>query len=322
MHNNILLYPSLTEELSKKIRFQKKKYEFFYENREGEEHELIDEPAEMSPSICIIKDEKGVWTQDDYNLGFRRSYCLRTYKCLFGPNGIASVNTKLGLAIIWTSADSKQRGVIPICEFGVDAKTLERAGDNTIIDADVEYTFQKAQLRGEVTLSTVVYVAKVGRINEGEEHLANHNGYILGELDSFIIKLDGTGSMFPVFEVMEKGQPLWYVKCDWIDPTIDSFSDYVSINLNKAHKNYKFIDQSQKTFNSQLLVEIIASAISIIVEKVRSESAYWEQILNNESLERGSVGQVIYYFAETLEWDLSSPETVSLCARKFFDQRM
>ena len=29
MHNNILLYPSLTEELSKKIRFQKKKYEFF-----------------------------------------------------------------------------------------------------------------------------------------------------------------------------------------------------------------------------------------------------------------------------------------------------
>lgn len=44
--------------------------------------------------------------------------------------------------------------------------------------------------------------------------------------------------------------------------------------------------------------------------------------MGNDSLEQGSVGQALYYFMETLGWDLSTPEAVSLSVRKFFDQRM
>lgn len=313
MANGILLYPSLNDDLISKIRFQKKKFNFFYTDKNDEEYDLVDEPIEAMSSINVIKDENGVWTQDDNNLCFRRKYCLRTFQCLFGENGIVCSNAKLGIGIQWTSPDSKQRGVVPIGTFSVE---------DQIIEVEAEKFFGKAQLRGEVNFSTVLYIAEEGVPTEDEMHLANTVGYILGELDSYTIKLDGSSSTFPIFEVYEPGQPLWYIKCDWLDPTVDSMADSVSINLNTAHKNYAYINRDEKTFDSQLLSEIMASAITLLIEKVRLETGAWEQVMQGDGLEQGSVGQAIYYFMETLEWDLSSPESVSLCARKFFDQRM
>lgn len=313
MANSILLFPSLNDELISRIRFQKQRFNFFYTDKNEEEYELVDEPIEAMSLINAIKDERGVWTQDDNNLCFRRKYCLRTFQCLFGENGIACSDALLGLGIQWTSPDSRQRGVISIGTFG--------AGDQ-ILEVEAEKKFGKAQLRGEVNFSTILYIAKAGNPTESEMHLANTEGYVLGELDSYTIKLDGTSSTFPIYEVSEPGQPLWYLKCDWYDPTADSMADCVSINFNTAHKNYAYLDRENKNYDSQLLAEIMASAITLLIEKVRLEQGYWEQIMQGESLETGSVGQAIYYFMETLEWDLSSPESTSLSARKFFDQRI
>lgn len=313
MANSILLYPSLNEDLINKIRFQKQKFYFYYTDKDDEEYELLDEPIEALSSIYCIKDDSGIWTQDDNNLCLRRKYSMRTFHCLFGENGIACSDAKLGLAIRWTSSDSRQRGVVRIGEFGIN---------DQIMETEVEKKFGKAQLRGTVNFTTVIYIAEAGHPKDNEKHLANTNGYILGDLDNFIIKLDGSSSSFPVFEVSEPGQPLWYVKCDWIDPTSESFSESVSINLNTAHKNYAYIDRTKKQFDSQLLVEILASALTLIIEKVRHEPGYWDQIIQGNDLEQGSVGQAIFHFMDTLEWDLSTPDAVSLCARKFFDQRM
>lgn len=310
--NNIRLFPFLNDELRKKIRFQKKAFTFYYHDRNHKEHILQDEPMEAFSAIFCIKDENGIWTQDDYDLCLKRRYCLRTFQCLFGENGLACKSAKLGLAMIWSSADSRQRGVIPIATFSYT---------DQIVEAIAVKEFDIAQLRGEVNFSTVLYIAESGTPEMTERHLANTNGYVLGELDNYTIKLDGNGSTFPIFEVSEPGQPLWYVRCDWTDPTSDSFADCISINLNTAHKNYRYIDRKQKTYDPQLLSEIMASAITVIVEEVRL-SAYWDAVIGNENLEQGSVGQAVYYFKETLEWNLSTPATVSLCARKFFDQRM
>lgn len=313
MSNNILLFPSLNDEIISRIRFQKQRFHFFYTDKNDEEFELIDEPIEAMSSINAIKDENGVWTQDDNNLCFRRKYLLRTFQCLFGENGIACSDALLGLAIQWTSPDSRQRGLVPIGTFGISDQILE---------VEAEKKFNKAQLRGEVNFSTILYIAKAGHPEENETHLANTEGYVLGELDSYTIKLDGSSSSFPIYEVSEPGQPLWYLKCDWYDPTADAMADCVSINFNTAHKNYSFLDREDKNFDSQLLSEIMASAITLLIEKVRLEQGYWEQIMQGDSLENGSVGQAIYYFMETLEWDLSSPESTSLSVRKFFDQRI
>ena len=139
MANDILLFPSLSDELAKKVRFQKSKFSFFYTDKNNDEHELKDEPLEALSSIICIKDEDGEWDQDQNNFGFQRRYLLRTFQCLFGENGIACKNAILGMAIIWTSSDSKQRGVIPIGTF---------TNNDQIMEAVAEKTFGQAQLRG------------------------------------------------------------------------------------------------------------------------------------------------------------------------------
>lgn len=312
MATNISLFPTLNAELLGKIRFQPSPYEFYYV-RDDQEFILNADVMDGSSLLHKIVDEEGIWTPDDYSLCIRRKYSLRTYQNLFGENGIACKNAILGLAMMWTSADSKQRGVIQIGEI-----------KNSMDDLDfmLDYEFIKAQLRGSVEFTTIIYIKIAGTPSWDEGHLANEYGCILGEFDKFVIKLDGTGSVFPVYEVKEPGQPLWYIKCDWDDPTYEQFAECVSININTAHKNYKYLDKTKRTFNESLLQEIMANALCIIITKLKEQDNYWDATINGDDLQSGSVSEAIYYFISTLEWDISTPEKMSLSIRKFFDQRM
>ena len=46
MSSNIMLYPSLNDEMMGKIRFQKQKYKFFYTDIYDEEYELCEEAVD------------------------------------------------------------------------------------------------------------------------------------------------------------------------------------------------------------------------------------------------------------------------------------
>ncbi|WP_242841987.1 hypothetical protein [Lachnospira multipara] len=302
----------INEEMLKKIRFQCYPYRFYY-IRDEQEYELNSEPIDGSNFVFKLEDSDGIWTPDDYCFGLKRRYTLRTYQCLFGEEGVACNNATLGLAVVWTSGDSKQRGVITVGEITNSQKDLE---------FELNYEFKEAQLRGEVEFTTIIYIKSAGTPLGREEHLANEYGCILGELDKFTIMLDGNGSMFPMYEVYEPSQPLWYAKCEWDDPTYESFNECVSVFINKAHKNYKYLDKTKRTFDEQLLKEIIASALMLVITKLKQEDDYWEESLIGNDLKRGSVSEAVYYFVNTLEWDVSSMETLSLSIRKFLDQRL
>lgn len=308
---DIRLFPTLSDELMEKISFKQTAVSFFYTDSEDEEHDLETEELESS-DIVRVRDRKGIWTVDEYNIGIKQSYSIAGFNHLFGSNGLVCSNSQIGLAVRWLSSDSKQRGVIPVVKAG------EKDSD---VEAEVSKLFSKAQLRGDVTFETILYIAEGGSPTPEEQHLANTEGYILGILSRFVLRLDGRGSVFPIYENMKKGEPLWEVKCDWNDPTTDLFEDTVSVNLNKLHKNYKFIDRTQKTFNEQLFIEIMSSALVVIIEELR-KSGYWEQIISNDSLREGSVGQAIFYFKDCLGWDLSSSSSISHDARLYFDKRM
>lgn len=312
MAANISLFPTLNEDLLRKIRFQPSLYEFYYV-RDDQEFPLRAEAIDGSVTLHKIIDDDGIWSPDDYNLCLKRHYSLRTYQCLFGENGIACKNAVLGLALMWTSADSKQRGVIPIG----DIKNSQRD-----IDMNRNYEFLVAQLRGDVEFTTVIYLKNAGTPLWNEEHLANEYGCLLGEIDKFVIKLDGNGSVFPMYEVHEPSQPLWYIKCDWDDPTYEQFSECVSIYINSAHKNYKYLDKTMKRFDEQLIKEIMSSALIVIITKLKEQENYWQATTIGDDLQKGSVSEAIYYFINTLGWDVSTPEAMSLSIRKFFDQRM
>lgn len=315
----IFLYPSLTDEIRDSI-FQAKKYNFSYTDHDSQERDLEYEASEISSSVNCLKTD-GIWSAEKYGLHVRRSIALRKYRNLFGPDGLACRNAKLGVSLVWTSPDSRQRGAFPVVVFGVNEEQLSANRDHTFADGEVDFTFASAKIRGDVRFALVLHIAEKGTPSEEETHLANEAGFVLGEFDSFVLRIDGTGSLFPVFEVHKKDQPLWYVRCDWTDPISDAFSESVSININAAHKNFKFIDRKQKTFCPQLLVEVMSAALCCMIEKLRSEK-YLDQILGDDEMESGSVGEVVRYFSNTLEWDFSSPDALSLSTRKFFDRRL
>lgn len=315
----IFLYPSLTDSIKDEI-FQAKKYIFSYTNQDGVERDLDYEVSDASSVVNCLRTD-GVWSADSYNLFVRRTIALKNFRRLFGPNGLACRNARLGLSLVWTSPDSRQRGAEHLVEFGVTEEEFARTRDHTFTECEVDLEFHAAKIRGDINFSIILYIAKAGSPAKNETHLANEEGLVLGTFDSFTLRIDGSGSLFPVFEVYEKNQPLWYVRCDWTDPTSDQFSESVSININTAHKNYKFIDRSQKTFCAQLLTEVMSSALCCIIEKIRSEK-YLDQILGDDEMESGSVGEVVRYFANTLGWDFSTPDKLSLSTRQFFDGRL
>ena len=310
MATNIALFPTLNENMMAKIRFQTSEYEFFYVH-EDLEYPLNIEEIDGSISNYKIVDNNGIWTPDDFNLGVKRTYSLRTYQGLFGPTGVACKDATLGIAILWTSSSSKQRGVIEVGQF-----------NNSMVDRSfsVNYEFADAQLRGSVDFTTVIYLKDTGMPTREESHLANSFGVVLGELDKFTVILDGSGSVFPIYEIDEPGQPLWKVKCEWDDPSEDLFADTVAIYINRGHRNYKYLDRSKpRIYNEQLLHEIMASALGIIITKLKQDETSWAAITNNEDLQVGSVSEAVSYFITTLEWDVSTPENLSLSIRKFFE---
>ena len=313
MANSLPLFPVLSDERRNKIRYMiTEDYQFSYTNNEESYHLETDETAEGSGVYKLI-DQEGDWSPDVHNLCVHRRGQLSSISGLFGKYGIVCSNAVIGVATIWTSSDSKQRGAIEVGEI---------KNTDAISRLELDYEFDVAQLRGRVDFSTILYVKKAGTPNKEERHLANTYGCLLGELDRISVLLDGNGSVFPIYEVYEPDQPLWYVRCTWEDPTFDQFVDCVSLIINTAHHNYRFLDKKRKSYDEQLMLEIMASALTIIISELKEDPNYWDETVNGNSLQRGSVSEAVNYFIKTHGWDVTSIESLSISIHKFFDQKV
>lgn len=313
MNIPLVFYPELTREMIDKIGFQAFDYELEYTNGAAK-YSLKTSPVDSSSYIheYLIEDDKSEWTADQYDLCLKRQTVINKPEFLFGENGVACRNSELGLALMWTSKTSNQQGVEIISGFKYSPEKLT---------ADIEYVFPAGQLRGKVKFQTVLFLKTPGQRIEKEDHLANESGIILGSLDDYTIVIDGKGSVFPIVEVSEASQPLWWVECYWNDPMDDLFDDEnVVVCLNKAHTNYPMLKLEDGLSGSPMLVDIIADAIQIIIQKAK-ESDSWEEVIKGKNMETGSIAKAIHYFIETFSLDYSSPEKLALTIRRDFDKR-
>jgi hypothetical protein len=309
MNLDINLYPIIDDELYEKIGFFCEDYEFYYKYN-GDIRDLRGESDQLNREIKIV-DDNCRWDPNLNNLFFYRHISLKNSTFLFGEGGIADLDAVLGVAVIWFSKTSKKRGVFKVGEI--------KATDN-LCDFKAEGAFNPGELRGKVNFQTVVYLKKVVKKNIG--FYADSIGTILGTLDNTSIIIDGKGSVFPVVEVSEPSMPLWYVECNWEDPTIDGFDeDNVSICINKANKKYKLLDLEEKFLESPYLIEIIAGSLEIIINKLKM-GEYWDEIIKGENLEDGSIGQAVYYFIKTFNWEHDGPDKLAISIRRDFENRM
>lgn len=299
--------------LFEKIGFFATEYEFSYHKEQTEiplETKLNDIMNPNSNTLQVY-DEDCNWYADVFDLIIRRKLEIRNPSFLFGSRGIAHEESELGIALMWMSKTSNQRGTFQINHFTCGVQSLS---------FDIEKIFFPGILTGTIDLQTVLYLKKPAVNNTA--NFAEDSGIILGILDHFKIIIDGKGSVFPIVEVNEPSQPLWYVKCDWTDPLIDGFDEEnVSLCINRANPNYDSLKIENGLQGSPLFMEVIAGALQTIVQKIVL-SPEWVDIMNGRNIEDGSIGQAVYYFISNFGWDTSTPERLALSIRKDIESRL
>ena len=151
--------------------------------------------------------------------------------------------------------------------------------------------------------------------------MGNKEGLVLGVLNSNRIQLDDNTPVFPIFEE-ECGpdKPLWSIDIFWDDPASSPFEESFRIALNKKNKNYKYLDKTNRKYDDYLINEIVASALTTLVLKLKENTDDWNKMENNEDIEIGSVSYVIHYFKHVLNMDFDNPLSISECFRKYFEQ--
>lgn len=307
MSVSVLFHNILDEKLLNMIGFGAQPLEASYTNNDYETIYMSVEPLEGQEYTYEIVDPRVQFDPELYDLKLHQRIEISNPHFLFGDNGIVCKDSVLGIAFRWMSKESAQRKVYPVKEL------FPENGSSQVINIDI--TIPKGSLRGRVTFQIVLYLVSAGKASK---HIVP--GTILGILDSRQIMFDGDSSLFPIVEVDEPLKPLWWVICDFIDPMVDEFNENnVAVVLNKGHKNFRNLKIEKGLSSSPLLIEIIASALQIIIEKVKA-SGEWERIMNNES-EPGSIGEAVYYFLTTFGWDPSSPEALAKTIREDFDSR-
>lgn len=264
-------------------------------------------------NVYSIKDPIKYWNIDTYNIIAEWNIFLNSSDSFFGENGYACKNAMVGIGIIWSSKTSNRRGAFKIGSFSYKESNIPFKYNTS------DY-FSKACLKGEIEFRTVLYIESPGNPNSKELHLANKQGMIVGELGHSTFILDGDASLFPIYNVSLKGEPLWNVSINYEDPNVDLFSECISINLNTANPCYKYIDRSSDDFNCQMLIEVMGAAICVIIENLRKNDSLF--VSQNTAFQEGSISQAVNFFKNHMNFDFSSPEQTSISIRKFLETNL
>ncbi|SDW05967.1 hypothetical protein SAMN05421781_0300 [Marinococcus luteus] len=308
----INFYPTINDKLINKIGLQVEDYKVSYlkGNNVDMETESIRERGKTE-YIQVI-DSSYEWDPVEYGLSIQRKITINNPRFLFGPAGVAPKNAVISLGIIWSCKSVKTRGAKEISQFD--------ATNHSPITFDLKLDFDEGFLKKELKLEMVLYIKKPGELFEGEEMLGNTPGLNLGSIRETTTLLEGNGSIFPVVEVKDSGSPLWWVECSWEDPQEDLFDEEnIKICINKAHQNFSLVyAKAENMLDSPLLLEIIASALQIIIQEVQ-HSDYWENIKKNENNSTGSIGEAVYYFLNMFNWNFTSPRLLSKTIREYLE---
>ena len=301
MRNSISFYPTLNKALLKHLEPQVEKMTAKYSTRFGS-FDLVCNTEDVGINrIISIIDDSGRWSLDEHNLELSGRLILRNTDVLFGLNGLVEEDATLGVALVWKSRPSNIRGSNSI------GTITKGCGDMTF---DFSRAFEAARLRGHVNIAFELYVIKPGN---NKTNLMQ--GISFGELDSFVVMLEGLGSTFTVFEKSEPGEPLWNVDCDWDDPEYSQFSECVKVTINVAHPAW--VLASDEEIRKELLKEIMASSMQVVISELEQEQRdpYGEY-------EMGSVCDAISYLVKKANLDIESNATIAKSIRVYLDKNM
>lgn len=327
---DISTYPSLSDRIMQKnkVSIDKNSYEldFSYDVFEDDETKnRVLKDTNTNSLFYSLYDPQGVWTPDTHNLNVSGSFTIKNPMGLYGESGIAPKESSIGLAIRWCSGTSKKRGVKFIGDIN---KSTERQ------EIPFYVVFDKAELRGSVTFYYELFINSNAVGSQTEQHLANTKGTIIGEIQICILDIDAKEESFPIELFEEPDAPLWKLYVSESDPRYTTWgADAVKILLNKAHKDFKYINQGANKYSPVLLREILASAVSLFINTIQEIAKEKQptcknlkEFLNDEDVddwESGCVAEVVKGFQkEPMNIDFTSPVKTSISVHKYFDLKL
>ncbi len=279
---NLFFFPTLTEKMLEDAGCYFSKYEFSY-LIEGSYHAL----RAKGRNTVRLEDSLESWKIEGDGLRIVRKVTLEYPNMLKGKAGIACEEAEIGICIIWTNRALTQMGYIM-------PETMVRSGNSEIYN--FKYEFPPGEIKGDLTLDTVVYIKSAAiNVKDEEKHLINEAGVTLGSLDTISLNFENAYMEFPIKDVKDSQQPLWWLELkQWEDPRRDAFNeDNVCLYLNSYYDYCPKVGDRIK--NVELLVEIISSAYLMIINRI-DDGGFLSDTLNDVNLEPGSISKVIFYF--------------------------
>ena len=257
------------------------------------------------------------WNPNDYDVNYKLNIVINDPSKLFGcgEKAVACHDAKIGVATLWHSQSSFQRGVIEHAEISSSTNPCELV---------ISGSLPKGRFRESVSIEVILYICKAGIPGANEKHLANQRGCVLGSLYECTLIVDGDGSIFPTAYINSgRHAPLWSIQCDWDDPMVDKFVDSVRLNINKDNPMFKYLynDKDNPDFSHSLLQEVVASALTIIVEKLRYERVGVDDIDAMNPYE-GSVLMMVKYMAVQHFCSFITPQTAAEDIHKMVEKSL
>lgn len=290
----MFFYPTLTEELKEASGISMTPYTYSYSVEENEQFLLG-----KGKNTVKFNDEN--WKVERDGIRLRRTVSFEYPEMLFGKDGVACTGAELGICITWVNRSLKMMGtILPESEYMNGAKRVY------IFD----YEFGPGMIQGDLELDMILYIKHAAETcPDEEEYLINEEGVTVGVLDEKHLDFGNIYMDFPIQEVNDKKQPLWWLDIGlWLDPASELFNeDNLCIYLNRAYDSCPKLGESIK--NMDVLVDIITTAYMLIFRRI-DELGYLSRTCNDVDLEPGSISKIMYYFLNGCDYpvDFSSME--------------
>ena len=307
MKKDILLYPTL-EPNQVAILEPSVEYIFQYKPKLASVFVAVHHSVEKSKFITLDSKSEFDWEQDD--LIIKVEVKIKNVSSLFGPEGVAPEKSKIGTILESYSRKAKFRTT------SISTTFVERSMKDSVLSFNI--CIPKGRVEGELDLNVLLYLAEeADHLNDDESFLNNIPGAILGVLDTKTLCLTGNGSLFPIINKPSTDNKLWSLVISYDDPALDKLSDSIQLLLNTKHKDYEYLDQSSPKYCDQLILEIVANAVVLIVEDLRSRGYLGD--LSGE-YDDGSILQFVKYLKNVIRVDLSDASSLSSSLRDYLER--
>lgn len=305
MNKNILYFPTLDLSLMNNLDCEIQYHFFYFEN--GEKTEV---PYFIDNNKFITFGKETDYDKDEHELIIETTIRINKPNILFGKEGIAPSNSKLGLALECYSQKSRFRNVANSNNKYIDEGQKDFSLQFTI-------TIPPRSVSLEVSLSILLFLSKKANVLiEGEAYLNNQEGVILGTLDCKTLYLSGNGSLFPIYIEPSCDKKLWNVEFKYDDPAIDKLSECVKLIINSNHKDFPYLDSKSHTYCERLIVEIVSSTIILLFSDLK-ENGQLDTLKGNYI--EGSILHFFKYCKEVNNIDISDVNTLSTSLREYFE---